>query len=309
MPEILHTHNQQASGNLRPFSELLRTPGLVYHGIGADFMALCGISKLGIVPQHAQYTAFGHSNSNTPRNRAFNGDAHVSVALAPQTDTANEAFMHYSYNSPVSFAIDTQRCHIEQPFERGFFDEAFAEKVPLDAIVGIILDDKALTRPLASYPVVGRLESAQKARVFIGFVCAELNMPGQDIKQELGTLLATIKHLDDSYFAVRMGGIDREDLEHIEHINAFLQTSLELLAERVLGDKSATLYDAVRYYFPSTQLFLNSHTDGLQEISESWYYEKRVGNDELTGYVQYDGRPGNASLHKLRRAFGIEFHE
>lgn len=155
---------------LKSFGELLARPEIIYHGIGADLMALQGIVTHGVASIAQQIEFTGDYNGNTPRDAAWNSHDKVSVAEAPRSGLPNLAFMTYIESSPISFAIDSTMCTTEQPAGRGLFDEAFISGAPNEAIAGIVLDGITKDKPIVEIPIVGELTTAEKARGFMNFL-------------------------------------------------------------------------------------------------------------------------------------------
>jgi hypothetical protein len=293
----------QSSGQeaLRPFSELLARTDVVYHGIGADLVALDGVAAHGLLSASQQMELTDSHNTNSPRDAAWNGDDKVSVAKAPQSGLPNVAFMTYVESSPLTFAIDSSKCVPSQPADRGFYDEAFIDGAPDEAIVGVVLDSATMARPITEMPIIDHLTTADKARGFMSFLIKNYDSNLEAGLPELENLIDGITYSTSPFVGNNDSIISNTDGQSVERINSFLQTKLATALETKFGRSNLTVLDMVCFAFPSKTLYVNNHNNGIALHDEQTYFDA-LPDDAIIGYQRFDGAPGNPSLEKLRRA-------
>jgi hypothetical protein len=221
--------DQNPHEGLRPFSELLSQENIVYHGVGADIVAVTGIAQVGLMSALAQEETLGIANRNSPSELAKNGEVHISVARAPQPGSPNQAFMTYIEQSPISFAIDGSKVALTQPSGRGFYDEGFIDGATNDDIVGVVIDAETAESPIAELPIVTANITADavpgKSRAYLELLERLDPTLGQS-QGELEGMLDGISHIDTDYLRRTWGQVSKEDEQKIEAIDTWLRDKL-----------------------------------------------------------------------------------
>ncbi|MEI6480906.1 MAG: hypothetical protein WCO19_01235 [Candidatus Saccharibacteria bacterium] len=295
---------QKLLEGLRPFSELLSQENIVYHGVGADIIAVTGIAQEGLLSALAQEEKLGIANTNSPPELAKNGETHISVARAPQPGSPNQAFMTYIEHSPISFAIDASKAPLTQPPGRGFYDEGFIEGATSDDIVGVVIDAETADRPIAELPIVTANISADvvagKSRAYLELM--EHVDPAVGLSRgELEGLLDGISHIDIDYIHKTWGQVSKEDEKKIEAIDTWLRDKLTAVLVTRFGSADMSVLEMVRLKFPDKDIYVNDHTSGTELYNEQEYFAT-LPSDAKIGYQKFDGKPGSPSLEMLRRA-------
>ena len=295
---------QKLLEGLRPFSELLSQENIVYHGVGADIIAVTGIAQEGLISALAQEEKLGIANRNSPPELAKNGEIYISVARTPQRESPNQAFMTYIEHSPISFALDGSNVALTQPSGRGFYDEAFIEGATNDDIVGVVVDSDSAEIPIAELPIVtGNISAdvvAGKSRAYLDLLETLDPSLGQ-VRDELEELLTGISHIDTEYLHRTWGQVSKEDEQKIEYIDTWLRDKLAQSLETRFGSADMSVLEMVRLKFPDKDIYVNDHTSGTELYNEQEYFAT-LPSDAKIGYQKFDGKPGSPSLEMLRRA-------
>jgi hypothetical protein len=154
-----------------------------------------------------------------------------------------------------------------------------------------------MDRPITEMPVVGHITAAEKAQGFMKFLIENYDASLEAALPELSTLLQGITHMDNSYFMVRNGGIDKSDEQKIADINSFLQNQLATALNTKFGRADLTVMDMVRSTFPAKPLYVNNHDNGISSYTEDDYFDT-LPIDAVIGYQKWDQQ---MSIHRLRR--------
>ena len=296
--------DQRLQEGLRPFNELLSQENIVYHGVGADIIAVTGIAQVGLASSLVQEETLGVANTNSPSEYAKNGDKYISVARAPQQDLPNQAFMTYIEHSPISFAIDASKVTLTQPSSRGFYDECFIEGATNDDIVGIVIDAETADRPIAELPIVTANISGDvvpgKSRAYIELL-ERLDPTLVESRSELEELLYEIRHIDADFSRKTEGQLSKQDEQKIEAIDSWLRDKLARTLEKRFGSADLSVLETVRLNFPNTDIYVNDHSSGTPVYGEQEYFDTLPSGTKI-GYERFDGKPGSPSLEMLKRA-------
>lgn len=304
MSEIPHTDPDRID-QVRPLSELLREPNLVYHGIGVDLVALDGIAHNGILSAKRR-EELGVRNLNTADTLTKTASDHISVARTPQPDEPNEAFMSYIDPSSISFAIDPSNGRLEQPIDRGFYDEAFIQEAERKDIRGIVIGEQQREALVVEQPVVAQNVApdvvAIKARLTFDFLVSKLAPELAERREELEVLLDTITDITAERLEATMGMITDDQKQRILAVDEWLRGAIAFGLKTAYGNADMTVEELVRLNFPDKPLYTNDHAS-VSHSSEKDFFTT-LGLDENIGYGQWDGTPGDPlGRGKLRERF------
>ena len=305
----LLNYNQQTKEEvLRPFAEIAVRQDLVYHGIGADLIALQGIVNYGIIPVDTQLKMNGRVNSNSTRALAKNGNNLVSVVHAPELGKPNAAFFSYIDRSPISIVISAGN-KATQPSDRGYFDESFITSAGTEEIAGIVLDADTMNRPLVDMPIVSGNVTvdvvADKARNYLEFIVSNLGADADNDRLEIKTLINDIKHLTTDHQQAVMGFVHEDDIAKIDRLDEKLRFLLTKGLVKTFGNADMTVLDAVRLNLPTKPIYVNSHEAVNPQTNEEAYFDTLNPNEQI-GYSRFDGLERvdgstQPSVYKLRK--------
>jgi len=253
---------------LRYLNELITSPDIVYHGIGADIVALSGIAKHGIVSESPRPGASKATNPLAPRGLVNNGGNQLANGAVPPLAIPDEVFYTRTNHSSISFAIRTTS-DSSRPHQQTHFDQAFIGAKRHENIVGVVVDSESMNRRLVGIPILDSNFAVDgitaKAHSYFDFITHQLDHSLEGSRMDLDAQLKGIAHLGSLGYGADISG---EDIEKIADIDRWLRNKLAIALTHTFGNADMTVLEAVKINFPNMPIFVNNH-DAAEPISGS----------------------------------------